>query len=86
MRSAALAVWGDTGVVVEVAADLATALTLATAVAGAGDGVLVAGSLHTVGAARERYLPSPDHLEDEVVVTPEDAAEDDDEGILAWPE
>ena len=86
MRAAALAVWGDTGVVVEVAADMATALTLATAVAGTGDGVLVAGSLHTVGAARERYLPSPDHLEDEVVMTPEDAAEDEDEGILAWPE
>lgn len=86
MRSAALAVWGDTGVVVEVAADVATALTLATAVAGPGDGVLVAGSLHTVGAARERYLPSPDHLEDEVVVTPEAAADDEDADLLGWPE
>jgi dihydrofolate synthase / folylpolyglutamate synthase len=86
MRSAALAVWGDTGVVVEAAADVATALELATAVAGPGDGVLVTGSLHTVGAARERYLPSTEHLEDEVVVTPETAVEDDDVDLLTWPE
>lgn len=89
MRVAALEVWGDTGTVVEVATDIAMALTLASAVAGAGDGVLVAGSLYTVGAARDHYLPVADQLEDEVVLTPEDEAgedEDDDEGLVSWPE
>jgi len=94
MRAAALEVWGNTGGVVEEAADLATALALATAVAGPGDGVLVAGSLYTVGAARQRYLPVLDHLEDEVVMPPKDVTEDLDDGAdeddgggsPPWPE
>lgn len=86
MRSAALRVWGDTGVVVEVATDLTTALSLATAMAGPGDGVLVAGSLHAVGAARERYLPSAEHLEDEIVLTPEDADDLEAGPLPPWPE
>ena len=94
MRAAAEATWAGTGVVVEAATDVGSALALATAVAGPADGVLVAGSLHTVGAARTRYLPMVDHLDDEVVLTPddelgvEDLAEqllgEDDE--LSWPE
>ncbi len=90
MRAAALEVWDDTGVVVEAATDVATALTLATAVAGPGDGVLVVGSLHTVGAARDRYLPISEQLEDEVVLTPDDEADEeageDADGLLDWPE
>jgi dihydrofolate synthase / folylpolyglutamate synthase len=86
MRAAALGVWAGTGVVVEAATDVATALTLATAVAGPGDGVLVLGSLHTVGAARDHYLPVTEHLEDEVVVTPDDEPEGDEDDPLGWPE
>jgi len=68
MQSAAMEVWGDTGIVVEVAADLGTALGLAESVAREGDGVLVAGSLLTVGGARDRYLAVPDDLDDDAVV------------------
>jgi dihydrofolate synthase / folylpolyglutamate synthase len=68
MEAAALAVWGDSGIVVEVAADLGTALGLAETVAREGDGILVAGSLLTVGAARDRYLPVPADLDDDAVV------------------
>jgi dihydrofolate synthase / folylpolyglutamate synthase len=75
MRSAALAVWGDTGVVVETATDLTTALHLAESVAREGDGVLVTGSLHTVGAARDRYLPMSAEAEEEVVLEPDDEPE-----------
>jgi dihydrofolate synthase / folylpolyglutamate synthase len=76
MHAAAIEVWGDTEVPVEVADDLATALELAERLAGEGDGVLVAGSLHTVGAARDRYLPVSDPG-DEVVYEPDDLDEDD---------
>ncbi len=79
MREAAMAVWGDSGLVVEAATDIASALSLATEVAGASDGILVAGSLYTVGAARDRYLPLDDALEDEVVIEPEDEEEDPDD-------
>ena len=78
MRTVAEGVWAGTGVVVEAATDVASALALATAVAGPADGVLVAGSLHTVGAARSCYLPVFDHLDDEVVLTPEDELDDED--------
>ncbi len=76
MQSAAMEVWGDTGIVVEVAADLGTALGLAETVAREGDGVLVAGSLLTVGGARDRYLAVPDDLDDDAVVL-EPADEDE---------
>jgi hypothetical protein len=57
MRDAAERVWAGTGRIVEVADDLPGALDLAETMVGPGDGVVVAGSLLTVGAARDRYLP-----------------------------
>ncbi len=79
MHDAAIATWDGTGVAVEVVDDLHRALELAESTAGEGDGVLVAGSLHTVGAARDRYLPLDDLAElgedDEVVWEPDDADE-----------
>jgi dihydrofolate synthase / folylpolyglutamate synthase len=75
IAAAAEDVWHGTGVAVEAIADLPQALAAAETLAGDGDGVLVAGSLITVGAARDRYLPADDDGGDEVVVTPDD--EDD---------
>jgi dihydrofolate synthase / folylpolyglutamate synthase len=57
LHATALEVWEGTGRAVETAADLEEALDLAEALAGEGDGILVTGSLHTVGAARDRYVP-----------------------------
>jgi dihydrofolate synthase/folylpolyglutamate synthase len=57
MRAAAVAVFAPKGVHVEVADDVLQAIDLATAIVGPADAVLVTGSLTTVGAARERYLP-----------------------------
>jgi dihydrofolate synthase / folylpolyglutamate synthase len=57
LHATAVAVWEGTGTAVETAADLDEALTLAEGLAGEGDGILVTGSLHTVGAARDRYVP-----------------------------
>lgn len=82
MEAAALAVWGETGVVVETAVDLGSALTLAETVAREGDGVLVVGSLTTVGSARDRYLPLTDDEPDAVVVVPEDEPQAVDEQDL----
>jgi dihydrofolate synthase / folylpolyglutamate synthase len=83
MHDAALATWEGTGVVVEAMDDLSEALDIAEGMAGEGDGVLVAGSLLTVGAARDRYLPLDDLDElgsdDEVVREPED--EDDGDPV-----
>lgn len=58
MAELARDVWAGTPVIVETAPDVARALELATGVAGDGDGVLVTGSLYTVGAARDLYRPS----------------------------
>jgi dihydrofolate synthase / folylpolyglutamate synthase len=58
-------VWVGTGVAVEVAPDVGAALVKATGVAGPEDGVLVTGSLFTVGAARDVYLPFEDADGDE---------------------
>ena len=74
MQQAAVAVFEGTGVVVEVAEDVPTALELATGVAGEGDGVLVTGSLYTVGAARDVYLPVTD-TGDEIVEEPAEMTE-----------
>lgn len=76
MQAAAVETWEGTGVVVETADDLTTALDMAEAVVEPGDGVLVAGSLHTVGAARERYLPEGlfESDSDQVVRDPADVA------------
>lgn len=57
MAAVAEEVWAGTGVIVEAAADVDEAMDKATGVAGDGDGVIVTGSLYTVGAARDRYLP-----------------------------
>jgi dihydrofolate synthase / folylpolyglutamate synthase len=46
------------GVSVEVADDVLHGVDLAVSICGPADGVLVSGSLTTVGAVRERYLPS----------------------------
>lgn len=71
-------VWDGTGVAVETAKDVAEALELATGIAGEGDGIVVAGSLYTVGAARDVYLPVTD-TGDEVVYEPADLTEDEEE-------
>lgn len=68
MSQAADEVWGGSGVAVEVTDDLDHALNLAESVARTGDGILVAGSLVTVGAARDRYVPLTDLDEDDAVV------------------
>lgn len=78
MQRAAVDVWEGTGVVVEAARDVAEALELATGVAGERDGVLVTGSLYTVGAARDVYLPVTD-TGDEVVDEPEELTEEEEE-------
>lgn len=76
MHAAAAAVWDDLEVPVEAAEELPVALELAERLAGEGDGILVAGSLFTVGGARDRYLPVTDPG-DEVVYEPDDLDEDD---------
>ncbi|MBY5162265.1 bifunctional folylpolyglutamate synthase/dihydrofolate synthase [Nitriliruptoria bacterium AS10] len=58
MAAVAREVFAGTGIAVEEAADVAEALELATGVAGEGDGVVVTGSLMTVGAARDVHLPA----------------------------
>ena len=77
MHAAARAVWADGDVPVEAAEDLEVALELAERLAGDGDGVLVTGSLLTVGAARDRYLPVTDPG-DEVVYAPDDLDDEAD--------
>lgn len=57
LAAVAREVFDGTGVAVEEAEDVETAIELATGVAGGGDGVLVTGSLTTVGAARDLHLP-----------------------------
>ncbi len=57
LATVARRVFEGTGIAVEEADDVATAMELATGVAGQGDGVVVTGSLHTVGSARDLYLP-----------------------------
>lgn len=78
IRAAAENVWQGTGVAVETAKDVAEALELATGIAGEGDGIVVTGSLYTVGAARDVYLPVTD-TGDEVVYEPDDLTEDEEE-------
>ena len=79
MQRAAVDVWEGTGVVVETARDVAEALELATGVAGDRDGVLVTGSLYTVGAARDVYLPVTDSGDEVVVDEPEELTEDEED-------
>jgi dihydrofolate synthase / folylpolyglutamate synthase len=57
MLDAARAVFAPRGVHVEAADDVVHALELASSICGPRDAVLVTGSLTTIGAARERYLP-----------------------------
>jgi dihydrofolate synthase/folylpolyglutamate synthase len=86
MRGTAGQVWAGTGVVVEVADDIDRALDAALGVAGPDDGIVVAGSLHAVGAARSRFLPLDDDLDDEVVQPPDDHDGADAIDLLPWPE
>lgn len=81
MRDAAARVWPSGEVPVEVAVDIPTALDLALTIAGEGDGILVAGSLHTIGAARDRFLPLADDP-DEVVIEPEAVDDEVDEAAF----
>jgi dihydrofolate synthase / folylpolyglutamate synthase len=85
MHAAALEAFGDAGTPVEVADDLAVALELAERMAGDGDGVLVTGSLLTVGAARDRYLAVSDP-DDEVVYEPDDLDDDGETPLEALEE
>ncbi|MDQ3932555.1 MAG: bifunctional folylpolyglutamate synthase/dihydrofolate synthase [Actinomycetota bacterium] len=57
MEAAARSVWEGTSVAVERASTIGGALDKATGVTGPSDGVLVTGSLYTVGAARDLYAP-----------------------------
>ncbi len=75
-------VWAGSGVIVETAEGVPEALRKAEGVAGEGDGVLVTGSLYTVGAARDRYLPVTD-TGDDVVYAPEDLDDEEDEAAFA---
>jgi dihydrofolate synthase/folylpolyglutamate synthase len=78
MQQAAVDVWEGSGVVVESTEDVLDAIQMATGVAGEGDGVLVTGSLYTVGAARDRYLPVLD-TGDEIAPDPDDLSEEEEE-------
>ena len=69
MRSAAEVVFGPRGVHVEVADDVAEALSLAMSITGPADAVVVTGSITTVGAAREHLSPV------DVMRSEEDAAD-----------
>jgi dihydrofolate synthase / folylpolyglutamate synthase len=60
MLDAARGVFTPRGVHVEAADDVAHALELATSICGQRDAVLVTGSLTTIGAARDVYLPLAD--------------------------
>lgn len=82
MLEAAARVWEGTGVIVEPADSVADALDKATGVAGPGDGVLVTGSLYTVGAARDVHLPVDDGDDDHVVYEPDDIDDDEDEAAF----
>lgn len=57
MAEVAAGIWDGTAVIVERADDIGEALDKAVGVTGETDGVLVTGSLYTVGAARDRYVP-----------------------------
>ncbi len=86
LRTADLAVtaaevWAGTGVIVEDAEDVADALEKARGLVGPGDGILVSGSLVTVGAAREALLPL-ERDDDEVIEPPDAGDEDVDEAEL----
>jgi dihydrofolate synthase / folylpolyglutamate synthase len=83
IAGAAEGVWADREVTVDAIADLDDALAVAEGMVADGDGVVVAGSLTTVGAARDRYLPLTED-DDEVVLSPEDEDHLDDlDGLSA---
>jgi dihydrofolate synthase/folylpolyglutamate synthase len=81
MAAAAEETWAGTGVIVETAATVNEAVEKAAGLAGAGDGVLVTGSLYTVGAARDLYLPVTGD-DDEVVYEPDDVSDDEEEAAF----
>ncbi len=71
-------VWENTGTSVTTAQDISAALDLAEQLAGEGGVVVVCGSLFTVGAARDRFLPVLDD-DDDVIYEPEDVDDEEDE-------
>ncbi len=81
LRSVAEDVWSDTGVIVEAAGTVDGALGAATGLTVPADAVLVTGSLYTVGAVRDRYLPITD-TGDEVIYEPEDVDDEEDEAAF----
>ena len=64
MQKVAADVWAGTGVIIETATTVADALDKAIGVAGEGDGVLVTGSLYTVGAARDQLVQTAEIADD----------------------
>jgi dihydrofolate synthase/folylpolyglutamate synthase len=84
LTAAAEEVWRDREVPVDAVAGIDAALAVAEGLVADGDAIVVAGSLTTVGAARDRYLPLPDDEDDEVVIGPDDEDVDEfDEDDLA---
>lgn len=88
MATLAQEVWAGTGVAVEGADSVTQALEKATGLTAEGDGILVTGSLYTVGAARDVYLPPldlGDHVRgDDVVYEP--GAEDEADPLAVGDE
>lgn len=78
LLTAAAEVWDGTGVIVEAADGVADALAKAEPLVGEGDGILVTGSLYTVGAARDLHLPVEDPGDD-VIYEPGDLDDADDQ-------
>lgn len=59
MAAAAAQVFAGTAVAVEQAEDVTRAIEMATGITGSGDGIIVTGSLYTVGAARDLLAEAP---------------------------
>lgn len=78
LEAVAAGIWEGSGVVVETTRDVASAMDRAEELAAPDDAIVVAGSLFTVGAARDRYLPVLDD-DDEVILEPEDVDSDHEE-------
>lgn len=81
MRGAAETAFAGTGVIVEAAPSVAEAVEMAIGLAGRGDGVLVTGSLHTVGEARDVFLPVVDHGH-RPIIEDEDLDPQDDDAFM----
>ncbi len=78
MLAAARKAFDGTPIIIEAAPDVATAVEMAIGIAGRGDGVLVTGSLHTVGAARDQFFPVTDLGERPIIEDDDLDPQDDD--------